>query len=130
MCGRSNDSTSLPEPSGSFDERFVYRLTDEGKKVLAEHERSNGKAVVREARCTPAVAVALGSEARLERKRRRRKDARERGARFGTVCGRWRDDRRLPDLRMTGRWLKEAGFDLGQEYEVEVEAGKLTIQAL
>lgn len=130
MCGRSSDSTSLPEPSGPFDERFVYRLTDEGRTILAEHERSNGIAVVSEARCTSAVAEALRSEARLQLKRQRRKDARERGARFGTVCGRWRDGRRLPDLRMTGRWLEEAGFDLGQEYEVEVEAGKLTIQAI
>jgi len=31
---------------------------------------------------------------------------------------------------MTGRWLEEAGFDLGQEYEVDVEAGKLTLQAV
>jgi hypothetical protein len=65
-----------------------------------------------------------------ERKRRRRKEARARGVRLGTVCGRWRDGRRLPDLRMTGRWLEDAGFELGREYEVEVEAGKLTIQAV
>jgi hypothetical protein len=31
---------------------------------------------------------------------------------------------------MSGRWLEAAGFDLGREYEVEVEAGRLTIQAL
>jgi len=31
---------------------------------------------------------------------------------------------------MTGRWLQEAGFALGREYEVEVEAGRLTIQAI
>lgn len=130
MCGRSNDSTSLPEPSGPFDERFVYRLTAEGKKILDEHARSNGKPAFTEARCTAAVADAIESEDRLERKRQRRKSARKRGVRFGTVCGRWRDDRRRPDLRMTGRWLEQAGFDLGQEYEVEVEAGKLTILAV
>jgi len=130
MCGRSSDSTSLPEPSGPFDDRFVYRLTAEGRKILADHGRSNGQPAFSEARCTPAVADALDSDARLESKRQRRKDARERGIRFGTVCGRWRDGRRLPDLRMTGRWLEHAGFDLGQEYEVEVEAGKLTIQAV
>jgi hypothetical protein len=31
---------------------------------------------------------------------------------------------------MTGRWLEQAGFDLGQEYEADVKAGKLTIQAI
>ena len=50
--------------------------------------------------------------------------------RLGTVCARWRDGRRLPDLRLTGRWLEDAGFSRGREYEVAVEAGKLTIQAI
>jgi len=130
MCGRSSDSTSLPEPAGTFDERFVYRLTDEAKQILAEHGRANGKPAFLEARSSPAVAELLDSEARRERKRRRRKEARARGVRLGTVCGRWRNGRRLPDLRMSGRWLQRAGFDLGQEYEVKVQAGKLTIQAV
>ncbi|HSE06720.1 MAG TPA: hypothetical protein VLK35_21420 [Methylomirabilota bacterium] len=43
MCGRGSDSTNLPEPSGPFDERFVYRLTDEGEQALAVCERANGK---------------------------------------------------------------------------------------
>jgi Toxin SymE, type I toxin-antitoxin system len=130
MCGRSTNSTSLPEPSGPIDERFVYRLTDEGKKALAECERSNGKPAASRARCTSEVAEALDSESRRESKRQRTKQARQRGARLGTVCGRWRDGRRQPELRMTGRWLEEAGFDLGRQYEVGVAAGKLTIQAL
>ena len=130
MGGRSSDSTSLPEPSGPFDERFVYRLTDEGKKILAEYELSNGKPASIEARCTPGVAEALDSEARRDRKRLCKREARARGVRLGTVCGRWREGHRLPDLRMTGRWLEKADFDLGQEYEVEVKSGKLTIQAI
>lgn len=130
MCGRSSDSTSQPQPTSTFDERFVYRLTGEGKQILAEHGSANGKPAFFEARSSPAVAELLDSEARRERKRRRRKEARGRGFRLGTVCGRWRNGRRLPDLRMSGRWLQRAGFDLGQEYEVKVEAGKLTIRAV
>jgi toxic protein SymE len=130
MCGRSSDSTSLPEPSGPFDERFVYRLTPEGKKALEACRCSNGKPAFTRVPCTSEVAEALESEARREGKRQRRRQARQRGVRLGTVCGRWRNGRRRPDLRMTGRWLEEAGFRLGREYEVEVEAGKLTIQAL
>ena len=91
MRGRSSDSTSLPEPSGPFDDRFVYRLTAEGKKLLAEHQRANGKPAFSEARCTPVVAETLDSETRCERKRQRRKEARARGVRLGTVCGRWRE---------------------------------------
>jgi len=31
---------------------------------------------------------------------------------------------------MTGQWREDAGWGLGQEYEVEVKAGKLSIQAV
>ena len=85
MCGRGSDSTNLPEPSDPFDERFVYRLTDEGKQALAVCERANGKPAFTKTRCTPAVAQALDAEARRESKRQRRKEARQRGARLGTV---------------------------------------------
>ncbi|HVF62271.1 MAG TPA: SymE family type I addiction module toxin [Thermoanaerobaculia bacterium] len=37
---------------------------------------------------------------------------------------------RVPDLRLSGRWLRAAGFDLGQGYEVEVRSGKLVIRAV
>ncbi len=102
-------------------------MTDEGRKALEVCERSNGKPAFARTRCTPAVSEALESEGR---RRRRRREARRRGVRPDTVSARWRAGRRLPDLRMTGRWLEDAGFGVGQEYEVEVEAGKLTIQAV
>jgi len=35
---------------------------------------------------------------------------------------------RLP--RSAGKWLREAGFDLGQHFEVEVGEGRLTIAAV
>jgi hypothetical protein len=31
---------------------------------------------------------------------------------------------------MSGWWLRDAGFDLGQAYEVEVAAGTLVIRAV
>ncbi|HVF59608.1 MAG TPA: SymE family type I addiction module toxin [Thermoanaerobaculia bacterium] len=47
------------------------------------------------------------------------------------MCCRSRGYRRLvPDLRISGRWLQRAGFDLGQHYEIEVRAGRLTIRAV
>jgi hypothetical protein len=72
----------------------------------------------------------------LEREARRRwRDARARaarakGRRFATICGRFQGHGRVPDLRLSGKWLAAAGFDLGQQYEVEVEAGRLTIRAV
>ena len=89
MCGRTSDSTSLPEPSGPIDERFVYRLTDEGRKALEVCGRSSGKPTYSKARYTSAVAEALESEARREGQRQRRKQARQRGTRLGTVCSCW-----------------------------------------
>ena len=52
-----------------------------------------------------------------------------RGVRAGSISARCRDGREVPELRLAGRWLEDAGFDLGQEYEIEVGVGRLTIQA-
>ena len=114
-----------PSTSGSFT-----GLTDEGKQALAVCERANGKPAFTRTRCTTAVAEALDSEARRESKRQRRKEARQRGVRLGTDSDRWRDGWRLPHLRLTGRWLEDAGFSRGREYEVALEAGTLTVQAI
>jgi len=121
------DRAASPPPDRG-DDRFAYRLTAEGKKVLADHERSNGKPAFSQARCTAAVTEALDIEARREHQRQRRQDARARGVRAGTICARWRDGG--AELRLAGRWLEGAGFDLAQEYEVEVGVGRLTIQAV
>ena len=57
--------------------------------------------------------------------------ARAKGHRFGTICCRFRGYRRVvPDLRISGDWLKRAGFDRGQHYEIEVREGRLTIRAV
>jgi type I toxin-antitoxin system toxin SymE len=49
---------------------------------------------------------------------------------LATICGCWQETGRVPALRLSGKWLREAGFDVGQEFEVEIEAGKLTIRAV
>jgi Toxin SymE, type I toxin-antitoxin system len=46
-----------------------------------------------------------------------------------TIYGRWRPPTPSP-LRLSGHWLERADFDLGQHYEIEVRAGRLTIQAV
>jgi hypothetical protein len=34
----------------------------------------------------------------------------------------------VPYLRLCGRWLKDAGFTIGQRIRVEVNEGRLTIE--
>lgn len=36
--------------------------------------------------------------------------------------------RPVPHLRLAGRWLKDAGFTIGQHVKIEVNEGRLTIE--
>jgi len=36
----------------------------------------------------------------------------------------------LPMVRLSGKWLREAGFPVGRRFSVEVEDGELVIRAL
>ncbi len=51
------------------------------------------------------------------------------GFRRGTVCGRYRNHSRVPDLRLSGKWLGRAGFELGQRIQIKVHYGQLIIRA-
>jgi hypothetical protein len=128
MCRRGSESTSLPEPSGPADDRFVYQLTKEGKEALEEYERATGTSTHTRAAPLAAVAAEVRKEERRQRRKERTRKARESGHRFGTVCGRWREGVTVPDLRISGAWLRQVGFDVGREYEVAITNGRLTIQ--
>jgi hypothetical protein len=130
MCGRRSDSTTLPEPTGPTDDSFGYRVTEEGMKALVEYEERHGKPVLRKVSLPDMVAEALEDESWRQRTRQHRKEARKRGRRLVTVCGKWRRKKRVPDLRLMGLWLRRAGFDPGRQCEVAVEAGTLTIRAI
>ena len=109
MRGPGSKSTALPEPSGPHDDSFSYSLTAKGKRALA----------------------ALRNEA--ERQARRQvweQRAKAAGHRCGTVSGRWRTTQYVPQVRLSGAWLHRAGFELGQEFEVGVEAGALVVRAV
>jgi len=130
MRGPAQHSTNLPEPSGPTDERFVYHLTPAGQEVLAEHERSTGEQFHLPAAPLSDVAAAVEREERRRRHEARREAAKSDGRRFGTVSYRWKNEKRFPQLRVSGQWLQEAGFDLGQEFEIIVNDGRLIIDAL
>lgn len=125
-----NDSTTPPEFPCPFDERYGYRLTLKGLQALQEYEELHGEAVARKVPLPDGVAEALEADDRREQKRLRRKAVRDRGNRMITVCCRSRKGRRVPDIRLTGLWLLRAGFDLGQECEVEVEPGAVLIRTI
>ncbi len=46
-----------------------------------------------------------------------------------TVCGQYQNEHRVPALRLSGKWLRKAGFDLGQQVQVKVNQRRLTICA-
>jgi hypothetical protein len=132
MRRRTNQSTNpstaapadLPAPTGPTDDRFVYHLEPKALKVLAEH--GDGEPLARPAARVAEITDALEAETR----RQRRRDARRRSRRLATISHCTRGSQRLPLLRLSGHWLREAGFALGREYEVEVGKGKLIIEAV
>jgi len=133
MCERSSDCNTPPELADLLNQPCGYRVTEEGLKALEEYAKVHGKAAVEAVPLSDVpgdLAESIEDQAWQEHKRWRRRDARDRGRRMLTVCGRWRAGKRIPDIRLCGLWLKKAGFDLGQELEIEVEAGALTIRAV
>ena len=46
-----------------------------------------------------------------------------------TVCGQYQNQHQVPALRIAGKWLRHAGFDLGQKVQVRVDQRRLTICA-
>jgi hypothetical protein len=95
----------------------MEKAVEQLRKVADELEKGAGR--LNQEMPTPEAAP-----------RRRRKSKGPKMLRRGTVCGRYRygSEVRVSDLRLCGLWLKAAGFDIGQKYEVEVEDDKLTIR--
>ena len=127
MCEPGSDFTTGPEPTGPFDDSVGYRVTEEGLKALQEYEKRHGTTVVRKVPPSPKTVTADDWQ---EHRRQRRKQAREQRHRLVTVCGKRRGNRKIPDLRLMGLWLEQAGFDLGRLCEVEIGPETLTIRAI
>ena len=142
MCGRESDSTTRPafladtladrpaEAPDPVDHSYGYRVTEEGLQALAEYEERHGRPLFRKVRLPDTVAEGLADEAWRERRRQFRKEARARGNRLVTICGRRRGGRKVPELRLIGQWLERTGFDLGRHCEIEATPGTLTIRVV
>jgi hypothetical protein len=109
MRGRGSKSSNNPEASGLSPEALRFTLTPAGKRALAE----------------------LGTAAKRQAERHDRlQKARERGHRCGTVSTYWRDNEAVPQVRLSGNWLQQAGFELGREFEIGVEPGVLVVRVV
>jgi hypothetical protein len=59
---------------------------------------------------------------------RRRPRFNHRGRRVAKIYLLEKDYQQVPMLRLTGKWLAKAGFDIGQLIEIEVKRNKLIIR--
>ena len=74
------------------------------------------------------IAEAVDAEDRRQRRCHLAHLARRRTNRLGTISALHRDGDPRPHLRLSGKWLREAGFGVGRHFEVEVGEGWLSIE--
>ncbi|HVF58967.1 MAG TPA: SymE family type I addiction module toxin [Thermoanaerobaculia bacterium] len=118
--GTKCSNRRLPAQPGPFSGPYIPYpdpFSAEDHRLLELHEQAAG-------------GVALREEARGEELRERRRRARAAGRRAGTVSARWQPAGAAPYLRLSGGWLRAAGFEVGRGVEVEVRSGKLVIRAV
>lgn len=136
QVGEQRRPAGAPERQRSeAAEEFIYILPPSAEHALAERAVQAAARARERARAAPPTPEEAAEEA-ARRSRRAARNTREaaaraHGRRLGTVSRRTRPHGGpVPDLRISGFWLRDAGFDFGQEYEVEVEQGKLTVRAV
>jgi hypothetical protein len=130
MSGPVEHSTNLPEPTGPTDDRFVYHLEPAGLQALAEYEAATGEQLHHPAAPYSEVREAVDREQTRRRRVALRREAKRNGHRIATIHYRWDGKKKLPLLRLSGQWLHDAGFPLGQELEITVHERQLVIDAV
>jgi hypothetical protein len=129
MRSRATDSTSRPRSTPSRPDLEPFSdFAGQLQQILADHEKATGVRIDLQALRDAAAATAVAETARLADLKARRAKARAAGRRAGTISARMNHTGRAPYLRLGGRWLREAGFDLGQAVEIEVQPGELVIR--
>jgi hypothetical protein len=123
--------TLPPKNPPTQEEQYLYVLAVEEQQALAERTLQKAAHARSRAQMLPEEVMAvLERQAWRERWLIRARQVRAQGRRFATICGRWQGRRRVPDLRLSGLWLRQAGFDLGQHFEIDIEPGRLTIRSV
>ena len=133
MRNRIPDSTTpIPPPSEEpfdADDFWVYLVTEKGLRL------SGAAGMHAAASDLKKIAADLENGAKVlsqEVDSRPRQAAETPACTFrrGTISGRYgKDTAKVPYLRLSGHWLRRAGFELGQKFQVRVDVGRLTICA-
>ena len=132
MRNRTPDSTT-PSPTLESADCWVWFVTEKGlrasgaasMKAAAADLRQTAvefeRAARRLGRDMPARSNGSGATADA--------GATPHGFRRLTVCGQYQNQHQVPAIRIAGKWLRQAGFDLGQKIQVRVGQRQLTICA-
>ncbi len=132
MRNRTPDSnTRLARPAAGepleSTDPWVYFVTEKGLRASGAARMMAASASLRQtAGELEKAAMRLNQE--VPAAADGSQDTPARMLRRGTVCGRYRNEHRVPDVRLSGKWLRRAGFELGRKYQVRVEDGQLTIR--
>lgn len=46
------------------------------------------------------------------------------------ICGKYRSNQEVPELRLTGHWFRELGFDIGDRVSITTREKLLIIQPI
>lgn len=46
------------------------------------------------------------------------------------ICGKYRSNQEVPELRLTGHWFRELGFDIGDRVSITTREKLLIIQPM
>ena len=102
--GTKCSNRRLPAQPGPFSSPYIPYpdpFPSEDHRLLELHEQV-------------AETAALREETRGEELSERRRRARAEGRRAGTVSARWHPAGAAPYLRLSGRWLRAPGFEVGR----------------
>jgi hypothetical protein len=128
---------ALPEPASPAADGYVFHLSPAAEHLLAEAQARRARdgdgreaPLYRPAARLSEIAEAVTDEDRRQRRIHLARAARRRGHRLGTISTRSWGTAPSPYLRLSGHWLREAGFEIGNHFEVEVVDGRLTIKAV
>ena len=132
MRNRPPDSTT-PSSTLESDDCWVYFITEKGMRASGAASMKAAAADLRQtaveleqaarrlARDMPAPSNGSGATADA--------GAPPQVFRRLTVCGQYQNQHQVPAIRIAGKWLRQAGFDLGQKIQVKVDQRQLTICA-
>ena len=129
MRNRTPDSTTPLDQTKSW----LYSVTEKGRRAIGATSIKEEVENIRQAmdKLEQAAGQLLQEPPKPAASKGRKRAKKPLSIRHATICGRYRQDgkTRVSDLRLSGKWLANAGFEIGQKYQVRVDKDRLTIWA-